>query len=731
MALVATCVIASSAPGYTRQVPTGVTVDPAGALPMALSVDGGTAFVGTQPVNGLPARLVRAPLDGAPRADTSSVDLPLSWTGIASVMAGPMTDSAGTVRQFVWAVSTGYPVSVRQFEALANGSVRQSGSDISLPYVWGSAAGASLAPNPVNPAQRWIIIGTADGRYVARVRAGVDSGVRTVAPRDLVVVDGPPGSSLTAVGTSPNGQFAFAAIRPKEGGSSIVQKFFLNDGSNPLAQDLGPDGDPITITPSSVPTSLAGSSDPESRTIYTVTGGAIDEPGGLRLYSLDTRTASVTQANPLPGFSTGLGCTNAVFAPGSLQIAPQGDYLAAAHSSSSPQCTAKWMTLGTWGPNVVANASFLGTSQVGSVAIDGAGVMASTPVAVGGQLQVWSWFITNPHTLDVKVAGSTRSAGGVVQSSLGGVACMPGIDCSQQFRRGESLTLTAYPNPGSVFTGWSGACTGTDDDCTLTMNGDRRVTATFAPAAKVNLSVSITASPDGATRVVSHPAGIDCGLFSGTCTASFRKGTAVTLSATDPDGTVRSWSGACAGQSDACALTLIDDSSAGVAIGAGPPPRPAPRPPDPTPTPPPSPNPPPSPVTPPGPAPAPAPTPVPGPNPPAPAPSPTPPGAVALTGLSVSRASFTAGQGTFVRYRLNSSANVRMTFYNRAAPKRVYTYAIRAGRAGADAGQNRVFISGRVKGRNVRPGKWVVRVSAVRNGVATPPATRRLTLRPR
>ena len=102
---------------------------------------------------------------------------------------------------------------------------------------------------------------------------------------------------------------------------------------------------------------------------------------------------------------------------------------------------------------------------------------------------------------------------------------------------------------------------------------------------------------------------------------------------------------------------------------------------------------------------------------------------MALTNLSVSRAAFTTAQGTFVRYRLNSSANVRMTFYNRAAPKRVYIYAIRAGRPGADAGQNRVFIDGRVKGRRVRSGKWVMRISAIRNGAATPPVSRQLTLR--
>ena len=38
--------------------------------------------------------------------------------------------------------------------------------------------------------------------------------------------------------------------------------------------------------------------------------------------------------------------------------------------------------------------------------------------------------------------------------------------------------LTATPDAGSVFTGWTGDCTGTGT-CTLTMSADHTVTATF------------------------------------------------------------------------------------------------------------------------------------------------------------------------------------------------------------------------------------------------------------
>ncbi len=49
----------------------------------------------------------------------------------------------------------------------------------------------------------------------------------------------------------------------------------------------------------------------------------------------------------------------------------------------------------------------------------------------------------------------------------------------QTFRTGTSVTLTANADPGSYFAGWSGGCSGTSSICTLTMNANTTVNATF------------------------------------------------------------------------------------------------------------------------------------------------------------------------------------------------------------------------------------------------------------
>lgn len=78
--------------------------------------------------------------------------------------------------------------------------------------------------------------------------------------------------------------------------------------------------------------------------------------------------------------------------------------------------------------------------------------------------------------LDVSIVGGGP---GRVTSQPAGIDC-PG-DCAQTEVRGEVVTLTATDNADSIFTGWSGACTGTGP-CQLTMDGDKDVQANFAPA---------------------------------------------------------------------------------------------------------------------------------------------------------------------------------------------------------------------------------------------------------
>lgn len=65
---------------------------------------------------------------------------------------------------------------------------------------------------------------------------------------------------------------------------------------------------------------------------------------------------------------------------------------------------------------------------------------------------------------------------GTVTSTPVGINC--GTDCSESYPENTIVTLTASRATGSSFTGWSGICSGIDD-CSVTMDAAKSVTATF------------------------------------------------------------------------------------------------------------------------------------------------------------------------------------------------------------------------------------------------------------
>ncbi len=77
-------------------------------------------------------------------------------------------------------------------------------------------------------------------------------------------------------------------------------------------------------------------------------------------------------------------------------------------------------------------------------------------------------------TLSVTRAGSGT---GTVTSTPAGISC--GSDCSEAYSQGTTVVLTATPDAGSTFTGWSGACAGVGT-CSVPITGGASVTATFA-----------------------------------------------------------------------------------------------------------------------------------------------------------------------------------------------------------------------------------------------------------
>ncbi|MBI3802446.1 MAG: hypothetical protein HY282_01620 [Nitrospirae bacterium] len=142
----------------------------------------------------------------------------------------------------------------------------------------------------------------------------------------------------------------------------------------------------------------------------------------------------------------------------------------------------------------------------------------------------------------------TKSGNGSVTSSPAGINCDP--TCQAGFNPGTTVTLTATPNPDALFSGWSGACTGTGS-CVVTMDAAKAVTATFTSQ---TFNLLVAKSGTGAGRVTSDVGGIDCGS---TCSATYNIHTTVTLTAAPETGSVfAGWTGACTNASGNCVVTM-------------------------------------------------------------------------------------------------------------------------------------------------------------------------------
>ena len=152
-----------------------------------------------------------------------------------------------------------------------------------------------------------------------------------------------------------------------------------------------------------------------------------------------------------------------------------------------------------------------------------------------------------PEKLTVTKAGVGT---GTVTSIPAGIKC-PGT-CVHQYTKGTSVKLTAVPASGSTFTGWSGACSGKGNPCTLDVNAALTTGSTFAASAS-RLPLNIEIEGGGTGTVTSSPAGIHCPQ---TCTASYTKGTHIVLTAIPAQGTTfAGWSGTCTGKGT-CSVSL-------------------------------------------------------------------------------------------------------------------------------------------------------------------------------
>jgi hypothetical protein len=192
-------------------------------------------------------------------------------------------------------------------------------------------------------------------------------------------------------------------------------------------------------------------------------------------------------------------------------------------------------TFGGWGTSCVG----AGLSQTANSCTITPGLVSSVQLT-----PIWN----GQQTLTITKTGN---GSGTVTSSPSGINC--GTACAATFVPPQSVTLTATPSAGSVFSGWGGAClgAGTNPTCSLTLAQTTNVTATFT--ARPTFTFTISTAGQGTGTVTSSPAGLNCPP---TCTAAVVGGTTLTLTPNPAAGSeFGGWTGSCTGLGP-CTVTV-------------------------------------------------------------------------------------------------------------------------------------------------------------------------------
>jgi len=142
------------------------------------------------------------------------------------------------------------------------------------------------------------------------------------------------------------------------------------------------------------------------------------------------------------------------------------------------------------------------------------------------------------------VVSTVVSGNGTVTSSPTGIACVS--TCSANFSIGSSVRLAAVPKPGYSFSGWSGACAGTDI-CTVTVDAVKSVRAEFVATQSEDACTGTSSNRVGLTVVSSANKQYGDSLEVNYCLRSFNSATKFDIYiavAIPPDGTLlfaQSW----------------------------------------------------------------------------------------------------------------------------------------------------------------------------------------------
>lgn len=257
---------------------------------------------------------------------------------------------------------------------------------------------------------------------------------------------------------------ATAAIK-EAGAASYVQ--LAPPGLNVYSEDEGYSGVTIAIGPDDRAT-LAWATD------YNLLG-----PGTFRTELASSQGANGSLATPVEVSARGTYATHP-----SLYFTPDGDL------------TAMWADSLLSSINVASRSAGAGPTDPFSAPLtltSNGQPTGFTTARSGMQSIIWSdstgtvsfASTTSPQrNLTITKAGA---GGGTVTSSPTGIDC--GSACTATYNQGRSVTLTATPSAGSSFTGWSSSsitaaatsCANSSPTCTVSVDSDTNVVATFDP----------------------------------------------------------------------------------------------------------------------------------------------------------------------------------------------------------------------------------------------------------
>ncbi len=151
-------------------------------------------------------------------------------------------------------------------------------------------------------------------------------------------------------------------------------------------------------------------------------------------------------------------------------------------------------------------------------------------VTIAGDSVITATFTQDAYSLQVHISGDGTVTAAPQQSA---------------YHYGDVVTLTATPEPGWSFAGWSGDATGLDAEVVVTIAGHSVITATFTQDA---YSLQVHISGDGMVTVEPEQ-------------STYRYGDVVTLTATaEPGWSFAGWSGNVVGSEAAITHTITADT---------------------------------------------------------------------------------------------------------------------------------------------------------------------------